>query len=73
MMVSERKSKYKTKVMFNGSGQQQGDMHEWCTRTFGPGGRNKHLRWRRGWTENNTTFYFRNQKDASMFILRWMK
>ena len=71
MLVSERKSKYKTKVMFKGSGQSHSQMHEWCTEKFGPGGRK--FRWRRGWIEENTTFYFRNQKDASMFILRWMK
>lgn len=73
MIVSERKSKYKHKVIFTPSqiDNEHSDRIDWCTRTFGPGGRNKHLRWRFGWTDNSDTFYFRNPKDAAMFLLRW--
>ena len=68
MIVQERKSKYKTKVTVSGS-QTAGDMHEWCLKSYGPGGRKS--RWRRGWVGQDTTFYFRSKKDAMMFSLRW--
>jgi len=45
---------------------------DWCTEIFGPSGRNKKLRWRYGWTERNEDkFYFRHEKDALFFFLKW--
>jgi len=43
----------------------------WCEQSFGPGGRKQ--RWRFGWTGSDNTFYFRNEKDALLFVLRWTK
>lgn len=71
MVVAERKSKYKHKVMFEPSRSvnEHRPIREWCETTFGPGGRKN--RWRFGWTDKSDTFYFKNPKDATMFILRW--
>ena len=45
---------------------------DWCTETYGPGGRNKKYRWRYGWVyREKDTFYFRTEKDALFFALRW--
>ncbi len=72
MMVAKRKSKYKHKVMFSGQmAAKHNEIQDWCKQTFGPGGRSKKLRWRFGWTDKNDTYYFKNPKDASMFLLRW--
>ena len=73
MIIHERKSKYKHKVIF--SPAQIDDEHceikEWCTQTFGPGGRSRKYRWRYGWTEKENVYYFKNSKDAMMFSLKW--
>ena len=73
MMVTERKSKYKHKVMITPSraGSEHAEIKTWCEQTFGPSGRSKNLRWRFGWTDKVDTYYFKNPKDASMFVLRW--
>jgi hypothetical protein len=72
IMVSERKSKYKYKITVPASRDTNNrEMRDWCTQTFGPGGRHKALRWRFGWTGVDDTFYFKNGKDVSMFLLRW--
>ncbi len=48
------------------------DMRQWCHDTFGPGGRKRQYRWRYGWIERNASlFYFRTEKDALFFTLRW--
>ena len=48
------------------------DMRKWCTSTFGTGGRNLKYRWRYGWISGiSDSFYFRNEKDALFFVLRW--
>jgi len=44
---------------------------DWCTEIFGIGGRNKKYRWRYGWTDKQCTFYFKDEKDATMFYMRW--
>ena len=71
MIITERKSKYKHKVIFEPrwADQEHRPIQQWCEKTFGPGGRK--MRWRFGWTNVNSTYYFRNPKDLSMFILRW--
>lgn len=73
MIVAERKSKYKTKVTFEPSWAigEHAKIKEWCEERFGPSGRGKHLRWRFGWTDRCDTYYFKHQKDATMFMLRW--
>lgn len=44
------------------------DMENWCGETFGghPNGYDN-PRWRRSYK----TFYFKNEKDATFFMLRW--
>jgi hypothetical protein len=73
MIVQERKSKYKHKVIFEGgqSSNSCREIKDWCEKTFGPGGRSKKYRWRMGWTDKEDTYYFRNSKDAMLFSLRW--
>jgi hypothetical protein len=72
MITATRKSKYKHKITVPvNRDTKHTDMVSWCTQTFGPGGRHKTLRWRFGWTGSDDTFYFKNGKDASMFLLRW--
>jgi glucan-binding YG repeat protein len=70
MITQERKSKYKHKITVpKASINREEEMREWCEQTYGPGGR-KH-RWRFGWIQDNSTFYFKSSKDAMMFTLRW--
>lgn len=69
MIVTQRKSKHKIKVTLERKGSPE--LYEWCAERFGPGGRNKHLRWRYGWLQDKETFYFKHQKDASMFVMKW--
>lgn len=72
MIVQERKSKYKHKVIFTTQATvRQQEVREWCERSFGPGGRSKKLRWRMGWTDKLDTYYFKSSKDAMLFSLRW--
>lgn len=53
------------------------DMYEWLLHNIGQGGWYKQAidaehRW--AWESHfgNTTYYFKNDKDASMFVLRWL-
>jgi hypothetical protein len=72
MIVTERKSKYKHKVIVPRGWVYQSDQIEnWCTVNFGFGGRSKHLRWRRGWFNDNDVYYFRHGADATLFTLKW--
>lgn len=68
-----RKSKHEFRVTL--TGLMTNDRHEtkeWCTTTLGPGGRNKKCKWRYGWTQTtNDIFYFKSEKDALHFALRW--
>ena len=49
------------------------DMVDWCKKSFGPIPLNKmntplpNARWYNG----NNSFWFKNQKDLSMFMLKW--
>lgn len=48
-------------------------MKDWCFTTFGTSGRNSEHRWRHGWVPGGQDiFYFRNEKDALLFTLRWV-
>lgn len=73
MVVTQRKSKYKTKVIFEPAWafSEHTQIRQWCEDRFGPGGRGKNLRWRFGWTGSHNTYYFKDQKDATIFVLRW--
>lgn len=72
MITTERKSKYKHKVTFTTQSKTRHvEIQEWCTKSFGQGGRSKKLRWRFGWTDKQDTYYFKSSKDAMLFTLRW--
>jgi len=55
------------------------DIETWCTDTFGSG--NVHSIWgeekapepAQRWYANNRKFWFRNEKDRTMFIMRWSR
>lgn len=54
------------------------DMESWCTETFGPGcralwGEKKAPEPAQRWYMNNRKFWFRNERDRTLFILRWSK
>lgn len=74
----ERKSKHEYRVHLSRITPKPTTVDElkeaidWCITTFGPGGRNKKCRWRYGWVHRSADyFYFRNEKDALFFVLRW--
>jgi hypothetical protein len=75
MIVQERKSKYKHKIIFPRKDADwtqpkvDEEMRKWCENLYGPSGRKN--RWRFGWTQYDATFYFRSPKDAMMFTMRW--
>lgn len=70
LLSVERRSKYKVKVTIQGDHNRDA-IHNWLYNTLGDGGRNKKLRWRFGWTGDRRTYYFKNEEDATMFVLRW--
>jgi hypothetical protein len=71
MITTTRKSKFKTKVEFEPrwADVEHEEIRNWCTDRLGEGGR-KH-RWRFGWTQTKSTYYFKSVSDATMFLLRW--
>lgn len=73
MIATERKSKYKHKIIISPSwaGSEHHVIKQWCEERFGPGGRSKKFRWRFGWTDKEDVYYFKSGKDAMMFVLRW--
>lgn len=53
------------------------ELHEilrWATSNFGEKGRDKKCIWRYGWISNKNvdTFYFKYEKDAFFFCMRWL-
>lgn len=52
-------------------------MRQWCEENIGPG--NVHRIWgeekapepAQGWYENNAKFWFRDEEDLTLFLLRW--
>lgn len=54
------------------NGAEWNDMMEWAVNTFGPTAHDGV--WTPGmrWYANNAKFWFRNEKDLTMFILRWL-
>jgi hypothetical protein len=73
MIIQERKSKYKHKVVFTPAraNSEQAEIKQWCEKTFGPGGRSRKYRWRYGWTDTENVYYFKSGKDAMLFSLRF--
>jgi hypothetical protein len=70
MITTERKSRYKHKITVpKTSINREEEMRVWCEQSYGPGGRK--MRWRFGWIQEDSTFYFKSSKDAMMFTLRW--
>ena len=69
MITTERKSKYKHKITIPRPSEHEYDMRSWCEQTYGTSGRK--YRWRFGWVDAVSTFYFKSGKDAMMFVLRW--
>ena len=47
------------------------DMEVWCTDVFGKTSIDGVWTPGRRWYMNNSKFWFRDQKDLTMFILRW--
>jgi hypothetical protein len=83
MAMIERMSKheYKVAVKINKPyADADDDLREiikWCKEKFGRGGRNKKYVWRYGWvtsfgTGREDTFYFKFEKDALFFCMRWL-
>lgn len=73
MIIHKRKGKNKHIVLFTPAqdDQEHEPVRAWCTEHFGPGGRNKQYRWRYGWTDITNVYYFKHEKDLTMFMLRW--
>ena len=72
MIVAERKSKYKTKItVADVKGDKEKEIIAWCEESFGEGGRGRKNRWRFGWIQADSTFYFKDASDATIFMLRW--
>jgi hypothetical protein len=45
------------------------DMRDWCNETFGPRPYGEYYGDR--WTVSNSTFWFKHERDRTMFLLRW--
>ena len=46
-------------------------MVEWCVNTFGPTSKNGVWELGGRWYVNNTRFWFRDEQDQLLFVLRW--
>ena len=53
------------------NGTRWDDMTEWMVKTFGPSAWDGVWTPDQRWYANNTKFWFRDEKDLTMFILRW--
>ena len=45
------------------------DMRDWCNATFGPKPYGEYYGDR--WMVSNKTFWFKNERDRTLFLLRW--
>lgn len=80
-MITTRKSKYKYKVTMPSNWDNGHDeMIDWCTQSFGTGGRHKKFRWRFGLpgekfeahaNVNYMDFLFDSKLDAMIMCLKW--
>lgn len=50
------------------------EIADWCRDNIGPGGYivRDHCVWEMKTTFGHTTFYFKREKDMSLFVLRWV-
>ena len=53
------------------NGTRWDDMTEWMVKTFGPSAWNGVWTPDQRWYANNAKFWFRDEKDLTIFILRW--
>ena len=53
------------------NGWHWNEMMEWMVATFGPTAHDGVWTPNMRWYANNAKFWFRNEKDLTMFILRW--
>ena len=84
MIERVSKHEYKVAVKINKPyAEADDDLREiikWCQEKFGRGGRNKKYVWRYGWIAGRRpaiagredTFYFKFEKDALFFCMRWL-
>ena len=54
-----------------GNGWHWNEMMDWMVTTFGPTAHDVVWTPNMRWYANNAKFWFRNEKDLTMFILRW--
>jgi len=47
------------------------EMRSWCVESFGPTPEDGVWTPKMRWYENNSAFWFRNQKDRDWFVMRW--
>lgn len=73
MITQQRKGRDKFVVVFSPAwaDPEQEEIRQWCTASFGPGGRNKRCAWRYGWTDTTNNYYFKHEKHVMLFMLRW--
>jgi uncharacterized membrane protein YcjF (UPF0283 family) len=72
MKHTTRRSKYKIKVAITGAlfkSEVIAEQRQWCENTFGKS--NSKGRWKCGWIQQDPTFFFKQPKDATMFVLMW--
>lgn len=62
-------SRYLTVHPTNGS--KWNEMMDWMVKTFGPSACDGVWTPNMRWYANNAKFWFRNEKDLTLFILRW--
>jgi hypothetical protein len=53
------------------NGRQWNEMMDWMVETFGPSADDGVWTPRMRWYANNSKFWFRNEEDRTLFILRW--
>jgi hypothetical protein len=53
------------------NGRHWNEMMDWMVKTFGPGAHDGVLTPDMRWYANNAKFWFRDEKDRTMFILKW--
>jgi hypothetical protein len=51
--------------------QEWNDMTAWCVKMFGPTAKDGVWTPNERWYANNSKFWFRNEADLLMFVLRW--
>jgi hypothetical protein len=70
---TERRSKYKHKITVKRTYDTKYDaaeIYNWCTDNFGEGGRQRS--WRRAWVGHDLTFFFKDEANVTLFLLRWV-